>query len=415
MTLTMDAVAIASRSTSVPALPTDAAFHANPFPYYARLRAEAPVHRVRLPTGQRAWLVTRYEDVSLVLKDERFAKDRRRAMTPEQLRKAPWMPPVLRPMEQNLLGLDGADHARLRILVHKAFSPRMMEQLRDQIQRVTTALLDDAERKGSMDLIQDFAMPMPLTIIARLIGIPESESPRFHRWTQTIAAAVNRRNLVTMLVMVFRFRHYLQSLVRARRAHPTDDLVSALVQARDGSDWLSDTEILMLLALLISAGYETTQSLIGNGVLALLQHPAQWDALHHEPTLMRNAVEELLRFDGPIEMSSDRYACEPVTLSGTTIPRGELVLGVIASANRDSAQFSQPDTLDIYRSNIRHLAFGQGAHYCLGAPLARIEGEIAFNSLIQRFPTLRLSVPAASLRWRSFYLLRGLEALPVTW
>lgn len=393
---------------------TNAEFKANPFPFYAQLRAESPVFPVTLPTKQRAWLVTRYDDVLSVLKDERFAKDRHNAMSPEQLKKAPWMPSMFRVLERNMLDVDHPDHARLRTLVHKAFTSRLIEQMREQIQALTNELLDAAERKGTMDLIADFALPLPLTIIGRILGVPAEDNPKFHRWTRTLVAAKTSKNLLMVISGIMSFMAYLRRTIKTRYGHPQDDLVTALVQAKEGSDSLSEDEILAMIFLLLVAGHETTVNLIGSGMLALLQHPDELARLRREPALIKPAIEELLRFVCPVEMATERYAREDITVAGTTIPRGELVLAVIGSANRDANHFDNPDMLDVARQNNKHLAFGQGVHYCLGAPLARLEGQIAINTLTQRMPNLRMSVMPNDLRWHSGFILRGLEALPVS-
>ncbi|GCE09458.1 cytochrome P450 family protein [Dictyobacter aurantiacus] len=406
--------ATVSTSSIAPVNVVDARFKANPFPFYAQLRAEAPVFTVTLPTKQRAWLITRYDDVLSVLKDERFAKDRRNAMTPEQLKKMPWIPPMFKPLERNMLDLDSPDHTRLRALVHKAFTPRLIEQMRDQIQALTDELLDAAERKGSVDLIADFALPLPLTVIGRMLGVPARDNPRFHRWTKAVLSAGTNMNYVVLIPSIMRFMGYLKKLTKERRAHPQDDLITALVQARDGSDQLSEDEVLAMIFLLLIAGHETTVNLIGSGTLALLEHPDQLEKLRGDPTLIKPAIEELLRFVCPVEMATERYAREDIEIAGTTIPRGELVLAVIGSANRDASHFENPDALDITRKNNRHLAFGQGAHYCLGAPLSRLEGQIAITTLVQRMPGLRLNTAPEQIRWRGGFILRGLEALPVS-
>jgi cytochrome P450 len=395
---------------------TNAKFKANPFPFYAQLRAEAPVFPVTvpMPTKQRAWLVTRYDDVLDVLKDARFAKNPRNAMSPEQLKKMPWIPPMFKPLEQNMLDQDSPDHTRLRALVHKAFTPRLIEQMRDQIQALTNELLDEAEPKCGMDLIADFALPLPLTIIGRILGVPAEDNHKFHRWTKTLLSAGTNMNYFVVIPTMMRFMGYLKKLIKKRRAYPKDDLVTALVQAKDGSDQLSGDEVLAMIFLLLVAGHETTVNLIGSGSLALLEHPDQLEKLRSEPAVIKSAIEELLRFVCPVEMATERYAREDITIAGTTIPRGELVLAVIGSANRDANYFDSPDSLDVTRENNKHLAFGHGVHYCLGAPLARLEGQIAISTLVQRMPNLRLSIAPDQLRWRSGFVLRGLEELPVS-
>ncbi|MBC7870368.1 MAG: cytochrome P450 [Chitinophagaceae bacterium] len=395
---------------------TDAKFKANPFPFYAQLRDEAPVFPVMLPKPlkQRAWLVTRYDDVMNVLKDERFAKNRHNAMTPEQLKKAPWIPPMFKPLTQNMLFMDSPDHTRLRALVHKAFSPRLIEQMRDQIQVLANELLDAAEPKGGMDLIADFALPLPLTMIGRILGVPAEDNPKFHRWTQVFVSAGTSKNVLVLIPGLMRFMGYLKKLIKERRNHPKDDLITALVQAKEGSDQMTEDEVLAMIFLLLSAGHETTLNLIGSGSLALLEHPDELAKLRTEPALIKTATEELLRFVCPAEMASERYAREDIKIAGTIIPRGELVLAVLGSANRDPNVFDKPDSLDITRENNKHFSFGHGAHYCMGAPLTRLEGQIALNTLIQRMPNLRLSVAPDQIRWRGGFILRGLEALPVS-
>ena len=395
---------------------TSANFKANPFPFYAQLRAEAPVFPVTIsmPTKQRAWLITRYNDVQDVLKDARFAKNPRNAMSPEQLKKRPWMPPMFKPLEQNMLDLDSPDHTRLRALVHKAFTPRLIEQMRDEIQELTNELLDAAEPRGSMDLIADFALPLPLTIIGRILGVPAKDNDKFHCWTKTLLSAGTNVNYVVFIPTIMRFMGYLKKLIKERRARPKDDLITALVQAKDGSDKLNGDEVLAMIFLLLVAGHETTVNLIGSGSLALLEHPDQLAKLRCEPEIIKPAIEELLRFVCPVEMATERYAREDIMIAGTTIPRGELVLAVIGSANRDANYFYNPDSLDITRENNKHLAFGLGAHYCLGAPLSRLEGQIAISTLIRRMPNLRLSIAPDQIRWRGGIILRGLEALPVS-
>jgi cytochrome P450 len=395
---------------------TSPKFKANPFPFYAQLRAEAPVFpvTVSMPTRQRAWLITRYSDVLDVLKDARFAKSPYNAMSPEQLKKRPWVPSMFKPLEQNMLDLDSPDHTRLRALVHKAFTQRLIEQMRDQIQVLTNELLDAAEPKGGMDLIADFALPLPLTMIGRILGVPAEDNHKFHRWTKTLVSAETNKFYFVVIPMLIRFMGYLKKLIKERRAYPKDDLVTALVQAKDGSDQLSEDEVLAMIFLLLVAGHETTVNLIGSGSLALLEHPDQLEKLRNEPSVIKPAIEELLRFVCPVEMATERYAREDITIAGTTIPRGELVLAVIGSANRDANYFDNPDSLDVTRENNKHLAFGQGVHYCLGAPLARLEGQIAISTLVRRMPNLRLSIAPDQLRWRGGIILRGLEALPVS-
>jgi cytochrome P450 len=387
-------------------------FKADPFPFYARLRAEQPVCRVKLGR-QDAWLVTRYDDVVALLKDSRFAKDRVKALTPEQLGKQPWMPDFARPLLRNMLDLDEPDHTRLRTLVHKAFAPSMVERLQGRIQTIAGQLLDAMQSKGSMDLVRDYALPIPLTVIVELLGIPPQDRHRFHRWSKAIVKTPTTFNMLRALPSIRAFMRYLRQLVRQLRSTPQEGLLTALVQVEEAGDRLSEDELLAMAFLLLIAGHETTVNLIASGTLALLQHPDQMELLRSDPALIKPAVEELLRYTNPLETATERFAREDVTIAGVTIPRGALVFAVIASANRDASQFEDPDRLNLAREKNRHLAFGHGAHFCLGAPLARLEGQIAIRTLVRRLPDLRLAIPVESLRWRTTPILRGLEALPV--
>ena len=389
-------------------------FKADPYPFYVRLRAEAPVFRVRLPDKQSAWLVTRYDDVAGVLRDERFVKDRSNALTPEQSRKQPWVPDLFKPLARNMLDVDAPDHTRLRALVHKAFTPRLIEEIRDRVQSLTNDLIDAAERRGRMDLIRDYALPIPTTIISEMLGVPVSDRHRFHRWSRVIvASSPSGWSMLRALPSAMAFLRYIRKLVKARRSSPREDLVTALVHAEDVGARLSEDELVSMVFLLLIAGHETTVNLIGNGSLALLHHPDQMRRLREDPGIIKPAIEELLRFDGPLATATERYAREDVAIGGTTIPRGALVYAVLGSANRDERQFPDPDTLDLTREPNRHLAFGLGIHYCLGAPLARLEGQIAIGTLLRRLPNLLLAIPPQALRWRRGLVLRGLAALPV--
>jgi cytochrome P450 PksS len=387
---------------------------AQAYPFYARLRAEAPVYRVSLPTRETAWLVTRYDDVAMVLKDERLAKDTANALTPEQLAARRWFRKVFPTLKRNMLELDAPDHPRLRGLVSKAFTPRRIEQMRPRIVELTHALLDTARARGQIDLIRDYALPLPTTIIAEMLGVPAEHRHRFHRWSNALmAAAVSPWAMVKAVPSAWALLRYIRKVVTTRRADPRDDLISALVRAEEAGDSLSEKELVAMVFLLLVAGHETTVNLIGNGILALLENPAEWERLHNDPALIQSAIEELLRYSSPVEIATERYAREDVRIAGVTIPRGETVLAVLASANRDERQFPNPDVLDIAREPNRQLAFGLGPHFCLGAPLARLEGQIAIATLLDRVPDLRLAVAAERLRLRRGLLLRGVEALPV--
>ena len=389
-------------------------FKANPHPFYAHLREEAPVWRTTLPDKRTAWLVTRYEDVARVLKDDRFAKDPLNAQDPEQRAKGPWVPGVLKPLEQNMLDLDDPDHRRLRTLVSRAFTPRLIEGLRGHIEAICQVLLDAMERDGKVDLVRDYALPLPATVIAELLGIPAGDHRKFHRWSNRIVSISSGRDVWRALPAAVAFVRYLRKMSERRRISPEDDLISALVQAEEEGDKLSQDELLAMSFLLLVAGHETTVNLIASGTLALIEHPEQRDELKADPQLIKLAVEELLRYTSPVEIATERYARRDLEVSGTEIPRGELVLAVLGSANRDEQYFDEPDALHLGRDPNKHLAFGRGGvHHCLGAPLARMEGQIAISALLQRFPDIGLAVPPESLRWRRGLFLRGLERLPI--
>lgn len=391
-----------------------AEFKANPFPFLADLRVSQPVYPTTLPDKTPVWLITRYADVAALLKDERFVKNRRTAMTPEQLRKTPWVPPMFRPLERNMLDLDAPDHTRLRALVHMAFTPSLIARMRERVQTLADELLDRVMHDGEMDLIEDYALPLPMTIITEILGVPARDHPKFHRWSKAVVALTSPKATLRVIPSVWMFIRYLRQFFKTRRRDPRDDLATALIQAEEAGDKLSEDELLAMVFLLLIAGHETTVNLIGNGMLALLETPEEMNRLRQDPALIKPAVEELLRYTSPVLMSTERYAREELNLHGVTIPRGGMTLGVIGSANRDESVFENPDDLDITREPNKHLAFGQGIHFCLGAPLARLEGEIAINTLLRRIPDLRLSGTPESLRWRSSMILRGLESLPVS-
>lgn len=384
-------------------------FRSNPYDFYARLRRENPVLQVKVPDGTTAWLITRYDDALAALKDKRLSKDIANLNA-----KPSWVPSALQPLARNMLDLDDPDHARLRTLVHKAFTPKLIETLRTSIATLTEDLISAAKPRGGMDLIADLALPLPVTVISGMLGVPKHEQHKFHRWSSAIVSSQSSRiGAVTALPRVFSFLRYIRRLVHLKSIQPENDLTSALIQADEAGDKMSVNELLAMIFLLLVAGHETTVNLIGNGMLALLTHPDQMSKLRDDPTLVSSAIEEMLRFDSPVEMATERYTLESVQYSGTTIPAGARIYVVIASANRDEQQFERADQFDITRQNNRHLSFGMGAHYCLGAPLARLEGQIAITALLKRMPELRMAVPYSKIRWKPGLILRGVKALPV--
>jgi cytochrome P450 len=384
-------------------------FRSNPHPFYARLRRESPVVHVILPNGQKAWLITRYEDAISAFKDKRISKDKLNSG-----QKQPWVPAFFKSLDRNMLDLDDPDHARLRGLVHKAFTPRLIEALRESIENLTEELIRAAKARGRMDLIADLALPLPVAVISQMLGVPPNERHKFHHWSNTIVAAQSSKlGALKAIPSAIAFLRYIRKLVRLRRDHPQGDLTSALVQAEEAGDHLSEDEMVAMIFLLLIAGHETTVNLIGNGVLALLTHADQMAQLRGDLSLMPSAIEELLRFDGPLEMATERFTLQPIELGGATIPSGAMVYVVIASANRDEQQFERADQLDITRANNRHLSFGLGMHYCLGAPLARLEADIAITALLRHMPQLHLASLSAQIRWKPGLILRGVQALPL--
>lgn len=391
------------------------AFKATAYEIYARLRSSSPVMRVPWPRGQQAFLLTRYDDVSNLLKDDRFAKDRANVLSlDEPPRGSQWTPRFFSPLMRNLLSLDEPEHARLRKLVQYAFTPRRVELLKSRTQEFASQLLDRVDPHRGFDLISDFALPLPVTVICDLLGVPEPDRPKFARWSKTIINnSLTPLSVLRAIPSLIAFVMYLRKLIRQKRDRPQDDLITDLAQAEDGGRRLSDDELLGMAALLLTAGHETTTNLIGNGMLALMQHPSQYMRLQAEPALMETAVEELLRFASPVEVSTERYAIDSITIDSVNVPRGSVVLGAIASANRDERRFANADQLDLDRKPNRHLTFGQGGHFCVGAALARMEGRVALGALMERYPGLQLRRPEEALRWRPGAVLRGLEALYV--
>ena len=387
-------------------------FKANPFPTFAQMRREDPIYAHRSPGGGTIWYITRLAEVTAVLKDnDHFVKDIRHTLPPDT--GPPRKTAVHHLINENMLFADPPDHTRLRALVNQAFTPRRVEQLAPRIQHITDELLDGIAAVGQADLIADFALPMPVRIIAELLGIPLEDQAQVADWSQAIVSPGSRDlNYSARKRKVRAFVAYLQAMFALRQQKPQDDLISALVQAEEAGERLNEAELSSMVALLLVTGHETTVNLLGNGALALLNHPEQLGLLR-ENGGWETAVAELLRFDGPVETSTTRWVRADFTFEGHPMRRGDVVRVVLASANRDACHFAQPDTLDVTRRDNRHLAFGMGIHYCLGAPLARLEGQIGLQTLFERFPNLRLAVPAAQLKWRSGVLFRGLKQLPV--
>ncbi|ARZ66533.1 cytochrome P450 [Streptomyces albireticuli] len=388
-----------------------AALVSDPYGTYARLREAGPVHRFTGPDGRPAWLVTRYEDVRAGLADPRLSLDKAHA--------APGnyggfsLPPAL---DANLLNMDPPDHTRVRRLVVKAFTPGRTEKLREPVRRTADALLDAVEADGRADLLAAYAGPLPIAVICDLLGVPPEARKDFRAWTDAMIAP-DRTRPHLMKEAVGELLRFFTGLIAAKRAAPADDLLSDLIAVRDGEgdDRLSEDELTSLAFLILFAGYENTVHLIANSVLALLDHPELMRQLRMDPDGMGAAFDEFNRWEAPAPLAIRRFPLEDIEIGGVTVPAGETVLLSVASANRDPRHFEDPERLDPNRERKGHLGLGHGIHYCLGAPLARMETEIALAALLERFPGLTLDVPREELEWRPSMRARGLISLPVRW
>jgi len=387
-------------------------FLREPGPLYEQLRAQVPIHHVRLPAGLRGWLITDYTVAKQVLADSTIRKD------VHQIRRIidtthPGVHAMGSDMAEHMLNTDPPDHTRLRRLVAKAFTPRSVAALVPRIEEIADELIAAIPtHTGPVDLLSAFAFPLPITVISELLGIPATDRDQFRAWTNTILfAGTDSRE--TVLTAAADMNTYLRDLITDRRVHPGDDMLSGLVTATDTDGNLTDTEVVSMTFLLLIAGHETTVNLIGNTMLALLQDPERFAGLRAHPNQVPAALEEHLRHLGPVHIATLRFTTEPVTLAGTTLAADELVFVSLAAANRDPNRFARPELVDYDRDNPGHLAFGHGIHVCLGAPLARAEGAIAITRLLAHYPHMRLATDPANLRWRTSSLIRGLDTLPV--
>ncbi|NWG19233.1 MAG: cytochrome P450 [Chloroflexi bacterium] len=380
---------------------------ADPYPIYDRLRAEQPV---RWTGGE--WQFFRYADVQAVLRDPRLGADR--IQPDEQWLAETGLAPLFNTHARMMLFSDPPDHTRLRSLVNRAFTPRVVEAYRPRVQQIVDILLDEASTRGEIELISEFAYPLPVTVIAEMLGVPADMHGQFRAWSDGVAAFIGGTTrpeaevLPAAMKAVVEMAGFFLELAAERRRAPRDDLLTALALAEDGGDRLSEEELVANCILLLVAGHETTTNLVGNGMLALLRHPDQIALLRDHPELTAQAIEELLRYDSPVQATS-RKALTGLEIAGQHIEAGQLVTVFIGAANRDPAHYTEPARLDLTRGDVRHLSFSHGAHYCLGAPLARLEGQVAIGTLVRRFPRMRLA--DASPAWRDNFVLRGLEAL----
>ncbi|MEK3920758.1 MULTISPECIES: cytochrome P450 family protein [Paenibacillus] len=378
-------------------------FTHNPYPVYEKLRKDEPVFRVMFPHGEFGWIITRYEDAVQILKDPRFSKDmvRRYGADNQSI------------FSNNMLFSDPPDHRRLRGLVQKAFTPKLVADMRSHIRDIADELLDNLPSQEKMNLIDDFAFPLPIIVISEILGVPLEDRDKFRLWSNTVIDASTAESAELFEQHAREFTDYLTAWFAKVRRDPGTDLISQLVIAEESGQQLTEQELLGVVSLLIIAGHETTVNLIGNGILALLEHPEQRELLIKQPELIHNAIEEMLRYNGPLEFSTSRWALEDIEFRGEHIAQGELVIVALGSANRDEQQFKDADIFDITREKSSHLAFGKGIHLCLGAPLARLEGEIAVSTLLNRFPNIQLQADVNELEWRPGMIVRGVKEIPV--
>jgi cytochrome P450 len=376
-------------------------FKANPYPIYRELRHDSPVRAVDVPNGGRLWLVTRYADARQVLADPRLSK---------QVPQAD-LDPGERLLSQHMLSADPPDHTRLRRLVTKVFTAGRIEALRPRVREIADDLADRLDG-GKADLIAEFAFPLPITVICELLGVPLDDRDQFREWSNALVSGTP--DGAPPVEAGRALADYIVGLIADKGRALGDDLLSQLIAVSEGGDKLTGRELVSMVFLLLIAGHETTVNLIGNGTYLMLTHPEAYERMRSDRAAIPGAVEEFLRYESPVETTTMRVTTEPVEVAGVTIPAGEVVLVALASVNRDESRFPDADRFDIGRTDTPHLAFGHGIHFCLGAPLARMEGVVAFETLLDRLPDLALGVPREALAWRPGILIRGLVDLPVT-
>ncbi|MDM4723305.1 cytochrome P450 [Micromonospora sp. WMMA1363] len=393
--------------TSRPAAIFDHRLLHDPHRRYNALRDQAPVHHVLTPDGAPAWLVTRYDDVRAALGDPRLSVDKRFSGTDGEHGSS--LPPEL---GAHLLNRDPPDHTRLRRLAAAAFTPRRVADLRPAVERIVSTLLDGLAGHDHAELIGSLASPLPLQVMHELLGLPTQTSVDFRTWTNTLLSAEANQPAQSRSAMA-NMRRFLIEQLAHKGAHPGDDLLTGLLAARDDDDRLTDDELVAMVFLLMFAGYDNSAALIGNVTHALLTNAEVHEAARAGSLALDELIDEVLRWNPSFPLAVRRFAREPITIAGQAIPAGDRIWLCLASANRDPAQFSEPDELGMPGERRPHLSFGHGIHYCLGAPLARLQTTVAVTSLVARFPGIRLAVPAHDIRWRESFRLRGLVALPV--
>ena len=395
----------------------DPAKRGDAYGYYAELRRERPIIRATIPTRGTGWVVTRYDDVLRIQKDLRFSTD------PRNAGKAPlfgfggrFAPRLIKLVGASMVSVDDPAHARLRRLVSKVFTPRSIDDMAPWVSSLVETMLDDAARSRTLDFMAGFALPLPLAVISEMLGIPEDWRLSFHHQVVRLIEVNDRpiQRAIRWLPAMPRLLRFFEDLIDLKRREPDDKLITRLITVEEEGDHLSRDELIGMIFLLLFAGHETSVNLIGNGLMALIDHPEQMERLRAHPDMIDGAVEEFFRHTNPVEHGTPRFALEDVEIAGQRIRKGEMVIGLLAAANRDGAVFADPDRFDIARTdNSRHMALGFGLHYCLGASLSRLETRIAINALLRRFPDLALAVPRDDIRWRQSSGLRGLVKLPV--
>ncbi|NKX14637.1 cytochrome P450 [Bacillus cereus] len=391
-----------------------AQFKEDAYEIYKESRKKQPILFVNQVEIGKEWLITRYEDALPLLKDNRLKKDWTNVFS-QDIKNMYLSVDNSDHLTTHMLNSDPPNHSRLRSLVQKAFTPKMIAQLDGRIERIADDLISDIERKGTLNLVDDYSFPLPIIVISEMLGIPKEDQAKFRIWSHAVIASPETpEEIKETEKQLSEFITYLQYLVDIKRKEPKEDLVSALILAESEGHKLSARELYSMIMLLIVAGHETTVNLITNTVLALLENPNQLQLLKDNPKLIDSAIEEGLRYYSPVEVTTARWAAEPFQIQDRTIEKGDMVVIALASANRDETVFENPEVFDITRENNRHIAFGHGSHFCLGAPLARLEAKIAITNLFNRMPELKIKGNREEIKWQGNYLMRSLEELPLT-
>ncbi|ARJ22359.1 cytochrome P450 [Bacillus mycoides] len=391
-----------------------AQFKEDAYEIYKESRKVQPILFVNQIEIGKEWLITRYEDALPLLKDNRLKKDQANVF-PQDTKNMHLSVDNSDHLTTHMLNSDPPNHSRLRSLVQKAFTPKMISQLDGRIQRIADDLISEIERKGTLNLVDDYSFPLPIIVISEMLGIPKEDQAKFRIWSHAVIASPETpEEIKETEKQLSEFITYLQYIVDVKRKNPKEDLVSALILAENEGHKLSARELYSMIMLLIVAGHETTVNLITNTVLALLENPKQLQLLKENPELIDSAIEEGLRYYSPVEVTTARWAAEPFQIHDQTIQKGDMVIIALASANRDETVFENPEVFDIMRENNRHIAFGHGSHFCLGAPLARLEAKIAITALFKRMPSLQIKGEREKINWQGNYLMRSLEELPLS-